>query len=257
MKEVATVYRTDDLSIFKTLEGNRDVKERRKQFLIESIDKNGYITNPIIVNERYEVIDGQGRLEACKELGCAIDYVIVPNIGIKECMVLNMNAKNWGIIDFIESYARQGSEDYKRILELSKMGFGVRTYMYANGIYGGTTIAEKTIKEGRAKSSEKAFRKAKEALEFLQTVKPFIDNVDGRKTDLESAVIFAYYDKNCDNERLKSVIAKYYSNIGNIITVTSAMDELSKVYNRNIRGKSRLYLREDYDRFKNERNDEI
>ena len=45
--------------------------------------------------------------------------------------------------------------------------------------------------------------------------------------------------------------------MGNIITVTSAMDELSKIYNRNIRGKSRLYLREDYDRFKNERNDEI
>ena len=67
MKEVATVYRTEDLSIFKTLKGNREVKENRKQTLIESIDKHGYITNPIIVNERFEVIDGQGRLAACKE----------------------------------------------------------------------------------------------------------------------------------------------------------------------------------------------
>lgn len=250
MKEVATVYRTEDLSIFKTLKGNREVKENRKQTLVESIDKHGYITNPIIVNERFEVIDGQGRLAACKELGSPIDYVIVPNIGIEECMVLNMNMKNWLSIDFIESYAKQGNEDYKRILDLSRMGFGIRTYMYANGLYGGTPIVESVIREGKAKSSEETYQNAKRALEFLKIVKPFIDNVVGRKTDLESAVIFAYRDEKCDNDRLIDCLAKYYSNIGNVISISVAMDEISKIYNRNLKGKPRLYLREDYDRFR-------
>lgn len=250
MKEVATIYRTDDLSIFKTLKGNRDVKEPRKQALIESIDINGYITNPIIVNEKYEVIDGQGRLQACKELNSPIDYVIVPNIGIKECMVLNMNTKNWLVSDFIESYAKQGDVNYVRIRELSKMGFGIRTYMFANGLYGGTSISEKIIREGHAKSSEKSYQNAKKALEFLKTVKPFIDNVNGRKSDLESAVLFAYYDEKCDKDRLRDCIAKNYSNIGNIISYYSAMDEISKIYNRNLKGKPRIYLREDYDRFR-------
>lgn len=250
MKEVATVYRTEDLSIFKTLKGNREVKENRKQTLVESIDKHGYITNPIIVNERFEVIDGQGRLAACKELGSPIDYVIVPNIGIEECMVLNMNMKNWLTIDFIDSYAKQGKEDYKRILDLSRMGFGIRTYMYANGLYGGTTIVESVIREGKAKSSEETYQNAKRALEFLKIVKPFTDNVDGRKTDLESAVLFAYRDEKCDNDRLIDCLAKYYSNIGNVISISVAMDEISKIYNRNLKGKPRLYLREDYDRFR-------
>ena len=250
MKEVATVYRTDDLSIFKTLNGNREVKEIRKQALIESIDKNGYITNPIIVNEKYEVIDGQGRLSACMELGSPIDYIIVPNIGINECMVLNMNMKNWLVIDFIESYAKQGKEDYKRILDLSKMGFGLRTYMFANGLYGGTGVSERIIKEGRAISSEKTYQNAKKALEYLQTVKPFTDKVDGRKTDLESAILFAYYDDNCDNVRLTECLYKYYNLLSNISSFKTAMDELTKIYNRNLKGNVRLYLSEDYDRFK-------
>lgn len=250
MKEVATVYRTDDLTIFKTLKGNRGVKENRKQALVESIDKYGFITNPIIVNERYEVIDGQGRLAACKELGSPIDYVIVPNIGIDECMVLNMNMKNWQTIDFIESYAKQGNDDYKRILELSRMGFGIRTFMCANGLYGGTGIVESVIKEGKAICSEKTYINARKALEYLKTVKPFTDNVDGRRSDLESAVLFAYFDEKCDNNRLTECLAKYYSNIGNVISIPTAMDEISKIYNRSLKGKPRIYLREDYDRFK-------
>lgn len=248
MKEVATVYRTNDLSMFKTLKANREVKESRKQALIESIDKNGYITNPIIVNERFEVIDGQGRLAACKELGSPIDYIIVPNIGIDECMVLNMNMKNWMIVDFIESYANQGEEDYKRIFNLSKMGFGLRTYMFANGIYGGTSWSESMIKENKAVSNEETYQNARKALEYLKTVKPFIDKVDGRHADIEAAILFAYKDENCDNERLTEALSKYYHLMQPVIGIKMAMDELAKIYNRNLKGKARLYLSEDYDR---------
>lgn len=253
MKEIATVYRTSDLSIFKTLNGNREVKDRRKQKLMESIDKYGYITNPIIVNERYEVIDGQGRLAACKELGTPIDYIIVPNIGIKECQVFNMYGETWKVRDFIECYAQRGSKDYERILKLSEIGFGIRTYMFANGMYGGTGIVENTIKEGRAVSSVETFKKAKAALEYLKTVKPYTDQVEGRKTDFESAVLFAYSDDNCDNNRLTECIMKYYNTIGNIISIKSALDELSKAYNRNLKGKQRVYLKEDYERMKYEK----
>ena len=252
MKEIGTVYRTEDLSVFKPLIGNRNVKEGRKQALVESIDKNGYIPNPIIVNEKYQVIDGQGRLAACQELGKPIDYMIVPNIGISECMILNMNAKNWLTIDYIESYAKQGNINYERILDLSKVGFGIRTYMFANALYGGTGSNESIIKEGRAKSGERTHRKAKEALEYLKTLRPFIDKIDGRKTDIESALLFAYYDEKCDNERLSHCVSKYFNVIGNIISIRTAMDEVSKIYNKSLKGKPRLYLKEDYERFKYE-----
>lgn len=248
MKEVATVYRTNDLSMFKTLKANREVGESRKQMLIKSIDQNGYLTSPIIVNERFEVIDGQGRLAACKELGSPIDYMIVPGAGIKECMVLNMNTKNWRTIDFIESYAEQGSQDYIRLRELSKIGLGYRTYMFANCMYGGSGANDDTIKNGNARSSEETYKNAKAALEYLKTVKPFTDRIDGRRADMECAVLFAYKDKNCDNARLSGALSKYYHIIQGVVGVKMAMDELAKIYNRNLKGKARLYLNEDYDR---------
>ena len=37
----------------------------------------GFIKNPIVVNEKMEIIDGQGRFEVCKEKGLPIYYNIV------------------------------------------------------------------------------------------------------------------------------------------------------------------------------------
>lgn len=246
--KVGTVYRTDDLRIFKILDSNRDIKESRKQKIIESIDKNGYISNPIIVNEKYEVIDGQGRLEACKELGISIDYYVVENIGIEECRVLNMNMTNWSLMDYIKSYASEGNEEYINLYNLAKMGCGINTYLFANHLYGGTSSKE-NIQTGKARCSMDTYSNAKDALEYLMTVKPFTDTLDGRRNNLERAILFAYKDENCDLERLTYCISKYYSMLTNIETDTMAMDNLSQIYNRNLKGKPRLYLKEDYDRF--------
>lgn len=65
---------------------------------------------------------------------------------------------------------------------------------------------------------------------------------------METAVLYAYMNENCDNERLINSLSKYYSTIDRVIDIKTAMDELSNVYNRNFRGK-RIYLHEDYDKF--------
>lgn len=215
--------------------------------MIASIDKHGFIMNPIIVNENFEVIDGQTRLAACKELGVPAYYIVVPKIGIDECMVLNANSKTWTIFDYIVSYAEQGNENYKRILQLATNGFGIRTYMFANYLYGGTGRCDETIRSGHAVCGKETFERANNALQFLRRTKPYTDLVNGRKSDLETAVLFAYMNENCDNERLINSLSKYYSTIDRVIDMKTAMDELSNVYNRNFRGK-RIYLCEDYDK---------
>ncbi|MBQ2600753.1 ParB N-terminal domain-containing protein [bacterium] len=71
---VSAVYRTTDYDKFKTLDGNRTVEKSRVNKILKSINDNGYIHCPIIVNERMEIIDGQGRLEAVKQLGIPVEY---------------------------------------------------------------------------------------------------------------------------------------------------------------------------------------
>lgn len=72
-----TVFRTKKYSQFKRLDSNRTVKTGRVNKIKQSIEKVGYVQSPIIVNEKMEVIDGQGRLEALKQLQIPVDYIVV------------------------------------------------------------------------------------------------------------------------------------------------------------------------------------
>lgn len=112
MKKVGEIYQTENYSIFKRLSGNRGVEDSRVLSILKSIQNVGYIKNPIIVNEKYEVIDGQGRLEACKRLGLPVYYSIAEGAGIEECIAMNINQKNWKVEDYINSYGELGINSY-------------------------------------------------------------------------------------------------------------------------------------------------
>lgn len=45
------IERTNNYKIFKKLKGNRDVAPSRVRKIVESINKVGYVTSPVIVNE--------------------------------------------------------------------------------------------------------------------------------------------------------------------------------------------------------------
>ena len=66
------IHSTNDLSVFKILEGNRNINLANVERLVKSIEENGFLQMPIIVNENYEVIDGQHRLMAAKKLNSII-----------------------------------------------------------------------------------------------------------------------------------------------------------------------------------------
>ena len=84
------MFRTTDYDSFKRVLGNRKVLEDRVSKILASFDKIGYIPVPIIVNEKYEVIDGQGRLEACKRRGLPVNFIIRPGLKIEDCIVMNI-----------------------------------------------------------------------------------------------------------------------------------------------------------------------
>ena len=92
---MTTVYTTTDYSIFKKLEGNRTVKQKRINAITESVSAVGWVTNPIIVNENMEIIDGQGRLEVLKSMNLPVDYVIQAGAGLKECQEINLHTMIW------------------------------------------------------------------------------------------------------------------------------------------------------------------
>lgn len=67
-KVIAKVYQTTNYDKFCFLEDNRAVKQSRVKKIKDSIDDVGYLYQPVLVNEQYQIIDGQGRFNACKEM---------------------------------------------------------------------------------------------------------------------------------------------------------------------------------------------
>jgi hypothetical protein len=122
-QEVNKVYKTNDLSIFKQIKGNRPPNPQHIRRLRESIREYGILQNPIIVNDDMVVIDGQHRLLAAKEAESSVYYIIVKGYNLDEVHILNLNQKNWNRKDFLDGFAVMGIESYiklKKFTEVNK-----------------------------------------------------------------------------------------------------------------------------------------
>lgn len=113
------IQETTDYAKFKTLAGNRDIKNSHVQKLKASMQQK-HLVNAIIVNEDMEIIDGQHRFAASKELGLPVYFYIVNGYGTKEVQILNTNMQNWNKRDYLVSYCELGNPTYLSIAEFWK-----------------------------------------------------------------------------------------------------------------------------------------
>lgn len=112
---LSQVKLTNDLEKFKTVKGNRPANPQHIRRLTESMKNHGVLMNPIIVNDDFEVIDGQHRLMAAKSINMPIYYIIAKGYHLKEVHALNLNQKNWTKKDFMLGYAEMGIESYIKL----------------------------------------------------------------------------------------------------------------------------------------------
>tara|TARA_R110000803_G_scaffold196198_1_gene259477 strand:+ start:99 stop:887 length:789 start_codon:yes stop_codon:yes gene_type:complete len=135
-QEVNTVYKTNDLSMFSEVEGNRPPNPQHIRRLSDSIKTNGLLCNPILVNEKMQIIDGQHRLLAAKDSNSDIYYIILKGYSLKEVHALNLNQKNWGKKDFMNGYADMGVESYIKLRGFTRnhkgFNFGSAVSMCSN-----------------------------------------------------------------------------------------------------------------------------
>ena len=244
-KSVAyNVYTTRDYSIFKRLVGNRDIPESRISKIVDSIQKIGWIHNPIVVNEHMEVIDGQGRLTALQRLKMPVEYIIAPGAGTKECVYMNMNMVNWKLPDFIKSYAEQGNENYQRLLRLMSKYANGNLDIISTAVYRVSKSKHRDIKEGILQLTEEQYEAAIPRLEFI---KPLLESIDEKKipgslVTLMQTVIYYFDYPEVDKKRLAYSVEKYIYNATPWVLNTDCEREVENVYNYNMKLEDKISI---------------
>lgn len=113
------IVKTTDYSSFKLILSNREVDANHVRKLVKSITrKNLLFIRPLIVNDKMQLIDGQHRLAAAKEIKAEVYYLKVEGLTKADIAVLNTAQKNWTGSDFINFYAVEGNEHYKNLAAL-------------------------------------------------------------------------------------------------------------------------------------------
>jgi hypothetical protein len=105
------VHTTTDYFLFKSIDGNRNKNLIHINRLKKSMSEN-YLFTIIIVNEKYEIIDGQHRFDVIQELKLPLHYVICKGYGLSQVHILNQNSKTWNMDDYLEGYCSLGYADY-------------------------------------------------------------------------------------------------------------------------------------------------
>lgn len=177
--------------MFKELQGNRTVNALHVRRLRESF-KSAYLLSPIIVNENYEIIDGQHRFAAAKELLLPINYIVCPGYKLQEVQLLNTNMKNWKSDDYLKAYCDLKYPQYLKFREFMQMfpdfGFASCETILSNlatphiNLKSKELISEtnttgtymvRSFEEGNLKIPN--FQKSVETAKKIQQIKPYYD----------------------------------------------------------------------------------
>jgi len=245
-KVIGQIFEESDYSRFHRLPDNRNVVERRVGKLVASISEK-YILNPIIVNEKMEIIDGQGRYEALKRLGRPIHYLIAEGATSEDCRRTNKYNTKWSTLDFAESYERTGAESYVRLLEVCrKYGQPIKRVLRMVNKADRTVInaddgltkferGELIFTEKDALRAESVLVKANEILDALQfTYRP--------NDTFYVAVKICCETKGYDHARMLANCRRNRSSYAQMSGIDSQLKEFERIYNYKTHTRNRLYF---------------
>lgn len=112
------IQKTSDHDLFTSFTSNSEIDPKHVAQLVKSISSRNLLhINPILVDSKMRIIDGQHRLEAARILKVPIYYIVSDEVDRLDISALNPNQKNWNALDFINFYTIEGKVEF---LKLSK-----------------------------------------------------------------------------------------------------------------------------------------
>jgi len=100
--EVSKVFYESDYSKFKFLEANRPIKQAHVDRLIGLLNEPKGQLLPVVINENYEVIEGQHRVKACMALKIPVMCIKIEGSTIEDVISMNTTQSGWNFNDYLQ-----------------------------------------------------------------------------------------------------------------------------------------------------------
>lgn len=118
-KEIGKIFITNDYTKFSFFDFNR--KPSLRSNLLKDIKEKGQM-QPILVNEKFQIRDGQHRFVALIELNLPIMYMFSTqredDVAVRS---MNSTAKNWNPINYLNSFCSQDKKHYQEFRQMIKL----------------------------------------------------------------------------------------------------------------------------------------
>ena len=263
-RQVATVQETRDYARFSLMELNRDVNRQHVERLKQSFERD-YLLAPILVNENFEIVDGQHRFTAAKEMGLPIRYVVANGYTIEHVKMLNHEGKNWSVMDHFMSYVKQGVPAYVNTAKLFGKFDGLTDNSIASIVYKfserQTKIAESRYKKSSLSPSaalqtslqsggysdavksgafaDSGLFKAESFLHWLLARAKAFSAIKGGSY-ISALISFELFNESYDRNRMAQSIDNYHYIMSPAVNKALAERQLEEAYNYKRQNRVRL-----------------
>lgn len=129
---MSEILSSKNYGIFKPYPLNRPISRNLVEILKISIGKNNMLRfQPIVVNDKMQVMDGQHRLEACREIGETVWYVKNEKMTVQDMIDINTAKAGWTYDDYLILYCKEGYEEYLKLKKLmDKYKLGLKSFLH-------------------------------------------------------------------------------------------------------------------------------
>lgn len=205
MKKIADVLVTRDYNLFTFLRGNRAIDAPNLEKIKESM-KEEQLLIPIIVNQNMQIIDGQHRFTAAKELGLPIYYIVNEAYGLEQVLRCNTGgSKKWTNEDFLFQHCEMNNDNYIQFRDLCQR--------YNVSVSDMIKIFCKTYGENTSIFKQN-FRSGAFVMDDKQKICDFLNGLDdfnigdfyryNKKSNFIAAFMKLYFRKDYDHEIMKT-----------------------------------------------------
>lgn len=236
---------TEDYSIFKKQVGNRELKrvEDLKK-TIKYINGSEYpFYSPIIVNDDFEVIDGQHRLQICIELQTKVEFIVRGGLNILDTLDMNRVANAWDLEEIVTNGINMEIPLYLKAQEFAQKT-GITPVMVL-GIYDPKLVNRGNALKMRYNPNINIYefekvvnRRIKNASEIIKELKPNKDKQSKVSHTVLGAIITLIETADYKQETFLKQLKKYRHMILISNSKKHMLEQFENVYNFNRRGRN-------------------